>query len=162
MKRRPLTNFLLTAALWLLQLGGLFLSDCIMYLGSEDTGRSDGSGFLPITILRPNPFFLVLGILLSFAVFALIWFRLMRGTWPPCLHLHPVWTALWIGEALLALVLMFPVFFLAEMTRIPLFSRPEPDIEGPYIIFYYTAVILTAAIDCTGMTLKRKKEETTY
>ncbi len=156
----PLKNALLTAAYWLLQCLGGFLSFLVMFAGIRDTGSSDGSGFLPVSIYKVNPFCYVIGALLSLALFAVIWFYLLRRTWIPGRHWHPVWTVVWVLEMLLAFAAIFLIymFVMILMCKGDLFSTIRPEWLEYFIFVYAAAGIILIIADGIRLTKQFKKD----
>lgn len=155
----PAVNALMTAAFWLLQCICSALSFALMYAGQTDSGYTDGSGFLPIKLYDINPLCYAAGAILSTVLFAVIWFLLLRGTWTLGRHWHPVWTAVWILEAILPLLLIFGLYFTAMIVMSgDLFTSVRPEWVQGFIFLYLAAAVILIAADCIMMTLRAKRD----
>lgn len=145
--KAPVKNTLMTALWWLILWPAAFGSFWVMFVGLHDTGDSDGAGFLPITIYAMNPICCCAGVLLSIAVFAVIWFRLLRHTVPVGRGWHPVWTVLWVLLALIGLFGIFVIWFLVLLMNTGIFSTLAFEFWEYYGLVYPIVLALVILID---------------
>ena len=122
-----LRNFGIALLGWLLSGAGAFLAFWLQFFGSEKTGSSDSSGFLPSWYWDVNPLFYVLGAVLSIVCFTVFWRLMLRKTLLNLLPLKKIWLVLWILLGLLALFIHFLLFFLGMMMTITFLDSPNPE-----------------------------------
>lgn len=103
MKERSAAANALFAILWWALLAGVtFLCSVLMYSFGTEIG-SDGSGFLPITLVRPNYICYFGGLAFWIASCVCIWRRLLRPTLEASFGGAPLLIVIWAAEALLGL-----------------------------------------------------------
>lgn len=150
-------NALMTALWWLILWAAAFGLFLLMFAGVHDTGDSDGSGFLPITLYAVNYVCYIVGAALSIAVFVLLWRRFLRQTVPLGQGLHPGWTVLWVVQALLGLFGVFVIWLICVLMKTGLFSGFDPGFLEYYGFVYPIAAALAILVDVICIARTRKE-----
>lgn len=148
----------MSALWWLILWAAAFGSFLLMFAGVHDTGETDGAGFLPINIYTVDPVCYCAGAVLSIAIFAVIWFLLMRRTVPLGRGWHPVWTVIWVIQVLLGLLGLLALYVVCMLMQTDLFSRLEPGFLEYFGFVYPITAALLILIDC-NRTARVKKTE---
>jgi hypothetical protein len=146
-ERKPIINALLTLLWWTLFAGISLLASLLMYSFGENVG-SDGSSFLPVTLLKPNLLCYFSGLLLWIAACVIIWKKLLRPTFDFCRGRHPGWMLLWLLEAAIGLTAQLAASLFGMLLGMrELFARSEPAILDSFVWFTVLFPLLFGAAD---------------
>lgn len=125
--KENLLRLLMLLLYWALCVAGTAAGILVFTIGKTATGEHTGSGFLPSEIIKIQPVWAVIGILLASAVVTAVWFLLMRKSFLSLRGQHWGWYAAWILLFFAGAFLHFMAELFVLLYLVGLFSTLRPE-----------------------------------
>ena len=154
--KTQLKNALKELLCWAVLCGICFGASTLMFAFYQETG-SDGSGFLPITVCRPNLLCYAAGALIYLVCAGLAWFMLIRPALDVSMQGHAGWVLLWVLISLLGIVGLLMAAVTGVILQFGLFSRSDPEILDLWMLAAPLIMLLAVAAELVRRLIRRRK-----
>lgn len=157
-KRNSWRQFLIVTLFWALAVGLSYVCGEIQVSEIQDTGKStSGASFLSGTLYSYNITNYIIGAVLFFGLFALLWFFIMRGRFPKVRRCHILGQVGCIMATLAGLFFVFGAAVYTDMDATGLFGGIEEEFLEALTIFGWALFALLFTLSGTVGGFSREK-----